>query len=118
MVVVCPYILGLAHLDGLSSENEEGLGSLCQEPGELVYQDVLDLIGLLDLDADAYTVDAGLDKDSLVLVARNRQGCKQHFRGSPGFDLGDIVSFGGLGSKVGETEGGRQTAPDSLEVGT
>lgn len=91
---------------------------MCQEPGELVYQDVLDLVGLLDLDANAYTVDTGLDEDSLVLVTRNRQGCKQHFRGSPGFDLGDIVPFGGLGRKVGEAEGGRQTAPDSLEVGT
>lgn len=36
-------------------------------------QDGLDLVGLLDLDADANTVDARLDEDLLVLVARNDQ---------------------------------------------
>jgi hypothetical protein len=39
-----------------------------------VYQDVLDLVSLLDLDANAHAVDAGLDEDALVLVSRNRQG--------------------------------------------
>lgn len=41
-------------------------------------QDVLDLVGLLDLDADADAVDAGLDEDPLVLVAGNGQRCEKN----------------------------------------
>lgn len=61
------------HLDRFPPQDKERLGTLFQEPGELVYQDVLDLISLLDLEADAHTIDAGLDEDAFVLVARNRQ---------------------------------------------
>jgi hypothetical protein len=61
-------------LDGLPPEDEEGLGSLGQESGKLVDQDVLDLVCLLDLDAYPYAVDAGLDEDTLVLVPGNDQG--------------------------------------------
>lgn len=57
---------------------------------------MLNLIGLLDLDADADRVDAGLDQDTLVLVTGNRQRCKQDLGGRLGFNLGDIVSFGRL----------------------
>jgi hypothetical protein len=81
-----------------------------------VDQDVLDLVGLLDLDADPYAVDAGLDEHALVLVARNGQGRQQHLGRRAGLDLGDIVPLGGLRCEVGEAEGGRQAAPDSLEV--
>ena len=69
---------GQSNLDGLPPQNEEGLGTLCQESGELVDQDVLNLVGLLDLDADPYAVDAGLDEDTLVLVAGNRERRQQH----------------------------------------
>ena len=72
-----------------------------QEAGKLVDQDVLDFVGLLDLDANAHTVDAGLDKDSLVLVSGNDEGVQQNLGGGLGFDLWDIVSFGGLGGEVG-----------------
>lgn len=62
------------HLDGLPPQNEEGLGSLGQEAGELVDQDVLDLVGLLDLDAYPHAVDAGFDEDTLVLVTGHDEG--------------------------------------------
>jgi hypothetical protein len=42
-----------AHLDGFSPQHDEALRTLHQESGELVAQDAFDLIGLLDLDADA-----------------------------------------------------------------
>jgi hypothetical protein len=60
-------------LDGLPSENEERFGTLCQEAGELVDQDVFDLVCLLDPDADADAVDTGLDEDTLVLVTGDSQ---------------------------------------------
>ena len=72
-----------------------------QESSELVDQDMLNLIGLLDLNADAHGVNAGLDQNSLVLVSRNRQRRQKNFRRGLGFDLGDIVSFGGLRCEVG-----------------
>lgn len=105
------------HLDWFPPQDEESLGSLGQESGKLVDQDVFDFVGLLDLDADAHTVDAGLDEDSLVLVSGNDQGVQQNLGGGLGFDLRDIVSFGGLGSEVGQAEGGCHAAPDTFEVG-
>lgn len=105
-----------SNLDGLPPEDEKGLGALCQEAGELVHQDVFDLVGLLDLDAYPYAVDGRLDQDTLVLVARNGQRSQKHFGRRASFDFGDIVPFGRLGCEVGEAEGGRQAAADSLEV--
>ena len=54
-------------------------------------QDILDFVRLLDLDANTHAVYAGLDKNLLVLVARNRQGVEEELRGGLGFYLGDIV---------------------------
>lgn len=103
---------------------------------------MLDLIGLLDLDADAHRVYAGLDEDALVLVARNRQWREEDLGGGLGLDLGDIVALGVLGGEVGEgsggsivsvsigkgdgslsgpsgsLQGGCQATPDALEVWT
>ena len=74
------------------------------------------LVGLLDLDADADRVDARLDQDSLVLVTRNHKGGEDDLGGGLGFDLGDVMAFGGLGSKVGQGQGGSQAASHALEV--
>lgn len=79
-------------------------------------EQVLNLVGLLDLDADADRVDARLDQDSLVFVAGNGQGREQHLGGGLSFDLGDIVALGSLGGKVGERQGGNQAASYALEV--
>jgi hypothetical protein len=43
--------------DGFPPQNIEALGALGQEAGELVHEDVLNLVGLLDLDAYSYAVD-------------------------------------------------------------
>lgn len=61
---------------------------------------MFNLICLLDLDANAHTVYAGLNQDSLVLIPRNRQGIQQNFRGSLRFDLRDVVPLGCLGCEV------------------
>lgn len=88
-----------------------------QETGELVDQDVLDLVGLLDLDGHADGVYAGLDEDPLVLVSGNGQGRKEDLGGGLSFDLGHVVSLGRLGGEIGERQRRRQAAPDCLEVG-
>ena len=56
----CPaphaYASTSTYIDRLPPQDEEGLRSLGQEPRELVYQDVLDLIRLLYPYADAHAV--------------------------------------------------------------
>lgn len=57
---------------------------------------MLNLICLLDLNADAHAVDAGLDQDTLVFVSGNGEGVQQHFGRGLCLDFRDIVSLGGL----------------------
>lgn len=78
---------------------------------------MLNLIRLLDLDADAYAIDAGLDENALVFVSGNSERIQQHFRRCLGLDLGYVVSLGGLRRKVGQAEGGGQGGADTLQVG-
>lgn len=77
---------------------------------------MLDLVGLLDLDADAHTVDTRLDEDALVLVAGHGQGVQEDFRRRLGLDFGDIMPFRGLGGEVGQRERRSERGADTLEV--
>jgi hypothetical protein len=61
-----------------------------------VDQDAFNLVCLLDLDANSDGVDTRLDKDSLVLVTRNRQRSEKNLWRRLGFDLWDIVPLGSL----------------------
>ena len=61
------------HLDSLSPKNEKRFRSLGQEPRELVYQNVLNLICLFDLYAETDAIHTGLDKNSLILVPRHHK---------------------------------------------
>jgi hypothetical protein len=65
-----------------------------------MHQDMLNLIRLLDLNADAHAVYARLDKHSLVLISSDRQGVQKDFGGGLRFDFRDVVPFGGLGCEV------------------
>ena len=93
---------GSPHLDWLSAQDEERLGTLRQEAGELVYEDMLDLVGLLYSDANPHAVDAGLDEDFLVFVARDGERVQEDFWGTGSFNLGDIVPFRGLRCEIGD----------------
>ena len=61
----------LTDLYWLPSQYEESLSSLREEPGELMDEDMLNLVCLLDLNADTGAVDAWLNEDTLVLVPRH-----------------------------------------------
>lgn len=104
------------HLDRLSPQNQKVLGPLRQEPRKLVHQDMLNLIRLLDLDADADGVDARLDEDPFVLVPGHRERVQQHLRRLPGLDLGHIMAFGRLRGEVAQRDCGGQGRPHTLEV--
>ena len=103
-------------LDWFPPQNDKALRSLLQESCEFVDQDVLNLVCLLDLDVYPHAVDAGLDQDSLVFVTRYGEWVQDHFRRRGGFDLGDIVSFGGLRGEVGERDGGCEGGTHALQV--
>jgi hypothetical protein len=61
----------MTDLDRFPSQDKEGFCSLRQESSKLVDEYLLNVVGLLDLDAYPDAVDTRLDQDSLVLVARN-----------------------------------------------
>jgi hypothetical protein len=103
-------------LDRFPPQDVKRLCSLGQEAGELVNQYMLNLICLLDLDAYPHAIDAGLDIDALVLVARYGQRVQDDFGGARGFDLRHVVPLRGLGGEVGQREGGREGGPDALQV--
>ena len=73
-----------------------------QEARELVHQDVLDLISLLDLDADAHGIDARLDQDFLIVIPRHGQWVEQNLWRARGLDFRHIVPLGSLRGEVGE----------------
>jgi hypothetical protein len=104
--------------DRFPPQDVEALGALSQEAGELVYENVLNLIGLLDLDAYPYTVDRGLNIDSLVLVAGYGERVEDDFGGAGGFNLRDIVSLGSLRGEIRQRERGGQRGAHALQVGS
>lgn len=105
-----------AHLDWLPPQDEERLCSLCEEAGKLVDEDMLNLVCLLDLDAYAHAVDAGLDEHPLVLVSRDGERVQDDLGRARSLDFRDIVSLRGLRGKVGEGEGGCERGAHALEV--
>jgi hypothetical protein len=89
-------LMRTTHLNRLPPQHKESLRPLRQEPRKLMHQDMLNLVRLLDLDADAHTVDARFDEDTLVFVSRHGKGVEEDFGRRPCFYLWDIVSLGGL----------------------
>jgi hypothetical protein len=51
----------IVSLDGHPPQHDECLGSHHQEPGELVGEDALNVVGLFDADGEADRVDGGFD---------------------------------------------------------
>jgi hypothetical protein len=106
------------YIDRLPPQDEERLRSLGQEPRELVYQNVLNLIRLLYPYADTHAVHRRLDEDTLLLVPRNGQWVEDEFGRGIRLDFGNIVPFAGLRCEVGKREGGGQGAAYAGEVGS
>jgi hypothetical protein len=74
-----PTLHRLTYLNRLPPQDKKGLCALRQESRELVHKDMLNLIRLLDLDADSNAIDAGLDQDALVLISGDGERVQQHF---------------------------------------
>jgi hypothetical protein len=63
------HVIILSYLNRFSPQNEESFRTLGQESSELVNENMLNLIRLLNLDADADAVDARFDEYFLIVVA-------------------------------------------------
>lgn len=61
---------------------------------------MLNLISLLDFDANADTVDTGLDQNSFILISRHSQRIQKDLRGGLRFNFWDIVPFRRLRREV------------------
>ena len=81
-----------------------------------MHEDMLNLIDLLNLDADPDGVDARLDQDTLILVPRDDKGVEDDLWTPASLDLGHIVPFGGLRGEVAEGDGGGEGGANAFEV--
>ena len=79
-------------------------------------QYILNLVRLLDPDADTHRVDARFDKDSLVFVSRDRHGRQYDLGRRPRLDLGDIVPLRRLRREVAEAQGRSEGTAYALEI--
>jgi hypothetical protein len=55
------FLTSQTYLDWLPPQNKESLRSLRQKPGKFMHKNLLNVVCLLDLDANAHAVDAGFD---------------------------------------------------------
>jgi hypothetical protein len=106
------------YLNRLPPQNKKVLGALRQEPRELVHKDILDLVGLLDLDRHADGVDGGFDEHTLILIPGHCQWVQKHLWRLAGFDLRYVVAFYCLRRKVAERHCRGQGGSHAFEVRT
>ena len=66
------------HLHCLPPQYNEALRPLHHESRELVAQYPLDFVRLLDLDANSYGVDRGLNENAFVLVSGDGERVEEH----------------------------------------
>jgi hypothetical protein len=64
-----PDWAGIAHCYWLPPENDESFRSHHHEPGELVTQDPLNVVGLLDRYAESDRVDRGLNQHPFRFIS-------------------------------------------------
>lgn len=103
-------------LDADATENVEILTALLYEATEAIHQHDLQLIALLDLQADASAVDAALDVAALLAVLGNGHRRQQQLFVGLNLDLGLVVTLDVLGSEILQTESDLQCAADAFEV--
>lgn len=75
----------IVSLDGLTTQDDEGLRALGQEAHELLGQQLLQLIGLLNSNRDSQRVDGSLDQNSLLSSTSDDDRVQQEF-GRGAFD--------------------------------
>jgi len=73
-----------AHIHGLAAQHKEILSAHHHKAHKLLAEDLFDLVGLLDGNADAQRVDRALEQNAFVLITADDDWGKQQFRVRPG----------------------------------
>lgn len=104
-------------LDGLAAQYDERLGASHHEPGELVAQYALNLVGLLHGDAHAHRVNGRLDQHLLPLVARHDDGREHQLLAGTDLHLRLVVPLHHLRGEVLQAHRRRQRVSHGGQVG-
>lgn len=79
---------GITHRHRFPPQHHETLRTLGHKSGEFVGQDALNLVRLLDLNADSHRVHRRFDQDAFILIARDGQGIEEDLLRRSIFGLG------------------------------
>lgn len=77
---------------------------------------MFNFICLLNSDAHAHTVYAGLNQDLFILISRNCEGVEEQFRRALSLDFRDIMPFGGLRGEVRDRKSSGKRGANALKV--
>lgn len=83
----------IVSLDGLTTQDHEGLGTLSQETHKLLGQQLLQLIGLLNSNGDSQRVDGSLNQNFLLRSTRDDDRVQQEFGRRAVFGLNQLKSI-------------------------
>lgn len=102
--------------DRFPPQHNKVLGTLHHEARKLVRKDMLDLVCLLDLDAQTHTVHRGLNQHDLVFIPADGQRRKDHLGRRLRLDFGDIVALDDLRRKVFQRQRSSERRAHALQV--
>lgn len=97
-------------------QDEEVLCSHHHKAHELVAQNLLNLIGLLDSDADSDRVDGAFDQNLLLVITADDYRLEEQLFTAPHFHLWLVVSLHHLRGEILQAEGGLQCGTHSVEI--
>lgn len=105
-------------LHWFSPQDEEVLRSHHHEAHEFMAQDLLNLVCLLDSNADSDRVDGALDQNLLLVIAADDYRLEKQLFTTPYFHLWFVVALHHLGGEVLQAEGGLESGSHSIQVRT
>jgi len=102
--------------DGLAAEHKEVIGTLSEEAHETLGKDGIELIKLLQADADANAVHGSLDEDTLLLVTSDNNRVAKQLLAHLALDLRLVVALHNLAAKVCDAHRSSDSVADGVSV--
>jgi len=102
--------------DGLATKHKEVISTLGKEAHETLCKDGIELIKLLEADADANAVHRSLDENTLLLVTRDNNGVAKQLLAHPALNLRLVVALHNLTGKVCDAHSSSDGATDGVSV--
>lgn len=105
-------------LNRFPPQDEEVLCSHHHEPHKFMAEDLLNLIGLFDSNADSHGVYRPLDQDLLLVIAAYDHRLQQKLFAAPNLHLRLVVSLHHLRGEVLQTQGCLKSGAHCIQVGS